>query len=231
MMPRSLTITWDYEQKRPYKGDVLKDERRMYLHLYYNPEKQLEDEKAQNRKLAELQHELESGQRKAEHESEYNRYFIIKETPKRGIQVVVNREAIAKARERYGSFALVNNEVKDPILSLNIYRTRDVVEKSYFDIKDHLNMCRTLVSSKSTLEGKIFVELVALIYLSYIKQRLFQAGLFTKYTMGEVLNELDPIECFIEPGKAPIHDEVLSKQEKMYKNLGVTPLLAVPENR
>lgn len=34
----SKTITWDYEQKRPYKGDVLKDERRMYLHLYYNPE-------------------------------------------------------------------------------------------------------------------------------------------------------------------------------------------------
>lgn len=59
---------------------MLKDERRMYLHLYYNPEKRLEDEKALNRKLSKLQHELESGQRKADHESEYGRYFIVKET-------------------------------------------------------------------------------------------------------------------------------------------------------
>lgn len=165
----SKTITWDYEQKRPYKGDVLKDERRMYLHLYYNPEKRLEDEKTLNCKVSKLQHELESGQRKADHESEYGRYFIVKETPKRGIQITVNQEAIDKARERYGFFALVSNEVKDPLLALNIYRTRDVVEKAYFDIKDRLNMRRTLVSSESALEGKIFVEFVALIYLSYIK--------------------------------------------------------------
>lgn len=227
----SKTITLDYEQKRPHKGNVLKDERRMYLHLYYNPEKRLEDEKALNRKLSKLRHELESGQRKANHENEYGRYFIIKETPKRGLQITVNQEAIDKARERYGSFALVSNEVKDPLLALNIYRTRDVVEKAYFDIKDRLNMRRTLVSSESTLEGKIFVEFVELIYLSYIKQRMLQAGLFAKYTMDEVLDELDSIECFIESGKAPIQGEVLVKQEQLYRDLGVIPLLAAPENR
>lgn len=224
----------------------------MYLHLYYNPEKRLDDEKALHRKLSlsKLRHELESGQRKAEHESEYGRYFIMKKTPKRGLQIAVNQEAIDKARERYGFFALVSNEVKDPILALNIYRTRDVVEKAYFDIKDRLNRRRTLVSSESALEGKIFVEFVALIYLSYIKQRMFQirspsvrrtdvsyikqrmfqAGLFSKYTMDKVLDELDSIECFIEPGKAPIQGEVLAKQEQLYRDLGVTSLLAAPED-
>ena len=60
---------------------------------------------------------------------------------------------------------------------------------------------------------------------------MFQAGLFAKYTMDEVLDELDSIECFIEPGKAPIQGEVLAKQEQLYRDLGVTPLLAAPENR
>lgn len=92
-------------------------------------------------------------------------------------------------------------------------------------------MRRTLVSSESTLEGKIFVEFVELIYLSYIKQRMLQAGLFAKYTMDEVLDELDSIECFIESGKAPIQGEVLVKQEQLYRDLGVIPLLAAPENR
>ena len=40
----SETIAWDYTQERPYKGDVTEGEKRMYLHLFYNPGKALEDE-------------------------------------------------------------------------------------------------------------------------------------------------------------------------------------------
>ncbi len=36
----------------------------------------------------------------------------------------------------------------------------------------------TLVSSEKSLEGKLFVEFIALIYLSYIKKRMQDAGLF-----------------------------------------------------
>ena len=47
--------------------------------------------------------------------------------------------------------------------------------------------------------------------------------------MHELLDKLDVIECFTEPGKAPIQGEVLKKQEQIYIDLGVTPLLASPE--
>ena len=47
----SRTIPWDYEQKRPYKGDTIHEERRMYLYLYFNPDKFSDDGKALNRKL------------------------------------------------------------------------------------------------------------------------------------------------------------------------------------
>jgi len=53
--------------------------------------------------------------------------------------------------------------------------------------------------------------------------------LFSRYTMHELLDKLDVIECFTEPGKAPIQGEVLKKQEQIYIDLGVTPLLASPE--
>jgi len=87
---------------------------------------------------------------------------------------------------------------------------------------------RTLTSSESSLEGKLFVEFIALIYLSYIKNKMEAASLFSKYTMHELLDELDVIECFTEPGKAPVQGEVLQKQENIYRQLGVTPLLADP---
>jgi hypothetical protein len=72
------------------------------------------------------------------------------------------------------------------------------------------------------------VEFVALIYLSYIKQKMEEKGLFSKYTMHQLLDELDVIEYFTEPRRAPIQGEVLKKQEQIYRNLDVTPLLASP---
>ena len=40
--------------------------------------------------------------------------------------------------------------------------------------------------------------------------------------MHELLDELDVIECFVEPGKAPIQGEILKKQEQIYRDPGVT---------
>lgn len=132
-------------------------------------------------------------------------------------------------RERYGFFVLISNEVKDPVTALRLYRMRDVIEKAFRNIKERLNLRRTLTSSESSLEGKLFVEFVALIYLSYIKKKMEEAGLFSRYTMQELLDELNVIEYFREPGKAPIQGEVLKKQEQIYRDLGVEPLLAAPE--
>lgn len=225
----SKTIAWDYEQERPYKGDVIQRERRMYLHLYYNPEKSADDGKAFNRRLDKLKEELLSGRRNPAHEKGYQKYFEIKETPKRGISLSVKQEAIDAASERYGFFVLVSNEVKDPVRAIQLYRMRDVVEKAFWNVKERLNLRRTLVSSESSLEGKFFVEFVALIYLSYLKKKMEENGLFAQYTLHELLDELDVIECFMEPGKTPIQGEVLKKQEDLFRKLGVKPLLASPD--
>jgi len=225
----SSTIPWDYEQKRPYKGDTIHEERRMYLHLYFNPDKFSDDGKALNRKLDALKAELLSGKRVPEHEKDYRKYFEVKETPKRGISLSYKQEVMDSVRERYGFFVLISNEVKDPVTALRLYRMRDVIEKAFWNIKERLKLRRILISSESSLEGKLFVEFVALIYLSYIKKKMEETGLFSRYTMQEFLDELDVIECFQEPGKAPIQGEVLKRQEQIYRDLGVEPLLAAQE--
>ena len=223
------TIAWEYEQHRPYKGDTIHEERRMYLHLYYNPEKQVDDAKNFNRRMLQYREEILSGHRVPEHEKGYKKYFVIKETPKRGISLTYRQDKIDDVHMRYGFFILLSNEVKDPVTALKLYRMRDVAEKAFWNYKDRLNLRRTLVSSESALEGKLFVEFVALIYLSYINKKMEEGHLYSKYTMHELLDELDVIECFLEPGKAPIQGEVLKKQEQLYRDLGVTPLLATPE--
>lgn len=224
----SKTIAWDYTQDRPYKGDRINEGRRMYLHLYYNPEKAAEDNQQRTAYYVRLEEELRSGKRKPEHEKDYARYFTVHETPVRGLKITPDNEAMNKARKLYGYFVLISNEVKDPIEALQLYRTRDVAEKAFGNLKERLNCRRTLVSSDASLEGKLFVTFVSLIYLSYIKGQMQKNDLFSKYTIQGLLDELDVIECFTEPGKAPIQGEVLKKQEELYKAMDVTPLFAKP---
>lgn len=83
-------------------------------------------------------------------------------------------------------------------------------------------MRRTLVSSEQSLDGKLFVECVALIY-SYIKKQMQDTGLFKNYTMQGVLDKLDVIECFEAPGQKLRVGELLEKQKEIYISLGVDP--------
>ena len=219
----TVTSEWDYSQERPYKGDTLEEKRRIYIHLYFNADKAAADRTILEDKITALRHELLEGKRVPEHEAQYRKYFIEKETPVRGRSVTVNDDAVRKARTYYGYFALVSNVKMDAITALETYRNRDLVEKAFGNLKEKLNLRRTLVSSETSLGGKLFVEFIALIYLSYIKKQMQDNNLFKDYTLQQVLDKLDVIECFENPGDKLRVGEVLSKQNQLYLDLGVTP--------
>jgi transposase len=219
----SETISWNYRQERPYKGDCIEEERRMYLHLYFSGEKSLEDERNFNKKLIALKEELESNKRKTSNERFYAKYFEVKSTPRRGVRVTVKRDAIEKAKKNFGYFAMLSNEIKDPMQALDLYRSKDLVEKAFENLKDRLAFRRVLVSSEKSLDGKLFVEFIALIIMSHIKKKMHEAGLFRKYTMQEMLDQIDLIECFEMKGHAPRSGEVTKKQAEIYEALGIKP--------
>ena len=209
--------------KRPYKGDVITEQRRIYLHYYYNIDRAAEQEKAFDKKILELRRELESGKRVAENETKYRKYFEITTTPKRGTKVTVKDDAVMQAKRYFGFFVLLTNETMSAITALGLYRNKDLIEKAFGNLKERLNLRRTLVSSEQGLDGKLFVEFVALIYLSYIKKQMQDADLFNHYTLQGVLDKLDVIECFESPGQKLRVGEILEKQKAIYLSLGVEP--------
>jgi len=219
----ALPITWNYVQDRPYKGDAMTADRRMYLHLYYSPERALEDEKAFNSRLSDWQEELESGNRHPDHEKQYARYFEVRSTPVWGTKVTAREEALAEAKRNYGYFALLSNEIKDPLEALTIYRNKDLVEKAFENLKERLNLRRLAVSSEQSLDGKLFVQFVALIFLSHITRKMQESNLFKDFTLQEVLDELDVIESFEVPGQRIMMGEMTKRQTDLYVKLGVTP--------
>lgn len=219
----SLPLTWAYTEKRPYKGDTINERRRLYLHLFYGPDRALEDEKSFNNRLAALQEELLTEQRRPEHEKLYDRYFQVKQTPVRGITVIAKEEELTKAKKNFGYFALLSNEIKDPIQALEVYRRKDLVEKAFDNLKERLNLRRLAVSSEQSLDGKLFVQFVALIYLSYITRKMQEEQLFKDYTLQEVLDEFDVIECFAIPGRQLQVGEITKRQTELYQKFEVQP--------
>jgi len=219
----TVPYEWPYSQVRPYKGDVLEEKRRVYLHLYYNIDMATEDQKSFDRKLMALKKEIVSSKRIPGHEKLYKEYFTVKSTPVRGVRVTVNEDAVKDAKRYYGFFALLSNDKMSSITALALYRNKDLVEKAFGNLKERLNFRRTLVSSEQSLNGKLFVEFVALIYLSYLKKQMQDAHLYKDYTMVGLLDKLDVIECFESLGHKLQVGEVLDNQRDLYLALGVDP--------
>lgn len=82
-------------------------------------------------------------------------------------------------------------------------------------------MRRMSVSSEENFEGKLFVQFVALQLMSYIKRQIDENGLFNDYTMQSLLDELDTIEYYQQPGKAHHLSEITQKQRTLYELMEV----------
>jgi transposase len=217
----SFMLDWDYCETKKRSGEVTNDNRRIYLHLYFNDQRATDDKIAFNKLLDSFEEELTAGNRNPEHEKLYAKYYEIRETPAKGIALTPKQDAINAVEKNYGYFALLSNGVKDPLDALEIYRSKDMIEKAFGNLKERLNMRRTSVSSEENLEGKLFVQFVALIYLSYIKKAMCDNDLFKNYTMQELLDELDVIERFEQPGRRYRIGEITKKQMNLYTCLGV----------
>ena len=57
----------------------------------------------------------------------------------------------------------------------------------------------------------------------WYKKQMSEKGLYKNYTMQELLDELDVIEAFENPGSAVRVGEITKKQSQLYNTLGVVP--------
>ena len=218
---KTFADEWDYTEEKPRLGETVTDKRRVYIHIYFNDQHCTDDRDRFNHMLDQYEEELRSGHRNPEHEKSYARYFELHETPARGLKISYKEDAIRQAERDYGYFVLMTNGIKDPVEALRTYRLRDLIEKSFGNLKERLDMRRMSVSSEENFEGKLFVQFIALELMSYIKKKMDDHHLYKNYTMQQLIDTLDIIELYQQPGKAHHLSEITEKQLKLYAALGV----------
>lgn len=218
------TGEWPYVQKDRYGNIALEEGRRIYVHVYYNGQR-AEDEKTRfNKSLARAADALRAGNELTETQvSLIERYFIVKDTPKRGLQIHYKDEAIEKQMSRFGYFALLSNEIKNPTEALDIYRKKDMIEKAFDNLKERLGMKRTTVYSDQTLDGKFFLQFLSLIYISYVHKHMRDNNLYRNYTMQSLFDSLDVIERYEYDNQRYHCSEITQKQKDTYAYFGALP--------
>ena len=120
--------------------------KRMYVHVYYNAQVAAEEYDSFLTHLYTCKKELEQEQPQEKHQQDYDLFFLVKDTPKRGRQVTYNQQAIDAYKENTAGFlVLLSNTVKESEHALQIYRDKDLVEKTFDDLKNSIDSKRLRV--------------------------------------------------------------------------------------
>ena len=162
---------------------------RCYVHVYYDSFKAEMENRKFDRILYECFHELELGKETEMHKPYYTKFFHIKITPRRGRHVVYDQAAIDEHRRNTtGWFVMITNDVKDPVKALEIYRMKDSIEKAFDDLKNDLDCKRLRIHSTAAMEGRLFIQFIALILAAKIKLTMNANGWFKNYDMQQVID-------------------------------------------
>ena len=220
----SVPAKWPFVQRDRHGEVVLSEARRIYIHVYYNGNRAEEEKRRFAKSLSLTESTLVAGGELSEFQKSLcTKYLRVKTTAKRGIRVEYNEENISKYMNSVGYFVLLSNDIKDSAVAIETYRKKDVVEKAFGNLKERLEMRRTTVHSDETLEGRFFLQFLALIYVSYIHKHMSTAELYRNYTMQSLLDSLDVIELFDYEGQRSHCGEITEKQRRLFEAFGATP--------
>jgi len=198
--------------------------KRLWQHVYFDSARRVEHISAFFAKLAVWEAELKERRPKKSNRANYAKYFIVKETPKRGYRVRRNMEAINEYKTDYaGYWVVLTNFEKDAKKALPLYRQRACVEQHYDDLKNELDMMRLRTHRKETMAGRVFTHFVALIILQQLRAMIEDSGLQNgSFTPSLMLKRVDAYSRirFASTGRV-MYSTMTKSQRDIFKAFGL----------
>lgn len=170
---------------------------RMNVHLFYDAEKALKEINALYFLVDAQENDLKNMTELPDRKLGYDRYFLINRTKDGKLAFKRNNRAIDEQLEMCGYFLIAETDFKKTTAQiLDIYRRRDVIEKSFDGLKNETDMKRLRTQSSETANGKLFVAFISLIVRSYMLNSLTDYMRKNCCTLKKLMNELDKLKCF-----------------------------------
>lgn len=169
---------------------------RMNVHLYYDNEKAIKEINALYELIDSQESDLKGMTEPPDRKLHYDRYFYINRGKDGKLGYRRNDKAIDEEISQCGYFAIAETDFgKNSNEILEIYRNRDVIEKSFDELKNETDLKRVRTQSNETVQGKVFVSFISLIVRSYMLNNLTKYMRESGYTLKKIMLELSKIEC------------------------------------
>jgi transposase len=128
---------------------------------------------------------------------------------------------IDEAAKNAGFFCLLTPAGLDSAEVLDIYRRKDVIEKGFDDLKNHIDMKRLRTHNTYTTDGKLFCAFIALIATSHVNARL---GTFMKdksMSKDSVIAELEKIKAIFASAGRRLMNPITKTQRSILEAFGL----------
>ena len=177
-MPEHIIPAAEGDRRTLYGMTVLgkMDGKRVWRHVYYDAARRADHIESLFSSLQAWEQELKSGEVITANQWAYDAYFTVKTTPKRGLSVKRNQDAInAYKKDRAGYWVVLTNCEKDASKALEAYRERSLVESQFDDMKNDLSLSRFRTHNPDTMRGRALVQFLALIVSAQVRATLAKA--------------------------------------------------------
>lgn len=155
----------------------------------------------------------------------YAKFFTITKTKNRTV-IQKNPDAIRDYLKYKGFLIIMSNDIKNAEEAVYTYRNKDIVEKSFDNLKNELDLKRLRIHSTDAMKGRIFIAFIALIILSHINKVSKLSGLNKKYSTEELICELKKINVIYFSNNRKSLTEISKNQRTIFKKFNIeSPVL------
>jgi transposase len=121
-------------------------------------------------------------------------------------------------------FCICSNTKNKINVILDIYKRKDLIEKGFDDLKNHVDMKRMRTHNDSTTNGKLFCAFIALISVSMIAKKLRilnEKGGRRRLSKRALLSELEKIKVVSFTGGEHVMNSLTKTQREILEAFGL----------
>ena len=157
--------------------------------------------------------------------------------PVEGKPLVRDNDELNRRTRYMGFFAILSDAELEPKEALEIYRTRDCVEKCFTAVKTDVGFTTTRGHTDATVNARMLLAFVAATIVSWIVGKMSRPSVVGKtkmeplldtYSLMEMLEELEQVRFYsAASGKAWV-GEVIKRHQQIFERLGIADCLSNP---
>lgn len=210
------------------------DEKERYFHLFHSSTREGEERTLLAKRLRKMKSQLMRHTHEViEFPAVYNHYYRLHYNDQTGTFLFPEdrTDVIELENELSGYFCIITSENMDAKTAINLYKSRDTLEKLFRGDKSYLGDKSLRVYGDSAADSKIFIEFLALIVrnrmYNCLKDEMLKLDSRPNYmTVPAAISELEKIEMVrLTDNKYRLDHAVTATQKVILKSFGIDTAL------